>query len=60
MEGVGFVVGFVTAFIVLIVAGLTPKHVIEHYQQEAFKRGYMEKVINDKDQVIYQWVEPKK
>jgi hypothetical protein len=29
-------------------------------KKEAFERGYMEKIINDKDEVEYRWVDKNK
>jgi hypothetical protein len=49
--------GFMSAILLLIVTGLTPKATQEKFEKEAFTRGYMEKIINDKDQVIYRWKE---
>jgi hypothetical protein len=49
--------GFMLAILLLIVTGLTPKATQEKFEKEAFERGYMEKIINDKDQVIYRWKE---
>ena len=49
--------GFMLAILLLIVTGLTPKATQEKFEKEAFTRGYMEKIINDKDHVIYRWKE---
>jgi len=49
--------GFGLAILLLIVTGLTPKATQEKFEKEAFSHGYMEKIINDKDQVIYRWKE---
>lgn len=52
-----FLTGFFGGMIFLIIFGLTPKNTQEKFEKEAFERGYMEKTINDKDQVIYRWKE---
>jgi hypothetical protein len=49
--------GFMGAIFLLIITDLSPKAVQEKFEKEAFSRGYMEKIINDKDQVIYRWKE---
>ncbi len=50
-------IGFGLAILLLIVTGATPVATQEKFEKEAFTRGYMEKTINDKDQVIYRWKE---
>jgi len=50
-------IGFGLAFLLLIVTGATPEATQEKFEKEAFARGYMEKTINDKDEVIYRWKE---
>lgn len=50
-------VGAGLTLLVLIIIGATPKATQEKFEKEAFERGYMEKIINDKDQVIYRWKE---
>jgi hypothetical protein len=50
-------IGFGLAFVLLIAIGATPKNTQTKFEKEAFNRGYMEKIINDKDQVIYRWKE---
>ena len=61
MKGIEFFqilfMGFFGGMIFLIILGLTPKRTREKFEKEAFERGYMEKIINDKDQVIYRWKE---
>ena len=52
-----FFMGFFASIFLLIALGLTPKYTQEKFEKEAFTRGYMEKIINDKDQVIYRWKE---
>jgi hypothetical protein len=51
------VCGFGLAILLLIVTGATPKATQEKFEKQAFTRGYMEKIINDKDEVIYRWKE---
>ena len=50
-------IGFGLAILLLIVIGATPKATQEKFEKQAFTRGYMEKIINDKDEVIYRWKE---
>jgi len=52
---IGFGLAFLLLFLLLIVTGATPKATTEKFEKEAFSRGYMEKTINDKDEVIYRW-----
>jgi hypothetical protein len=52
----GFI-GFGLAILLLIVTGATPTATQEKFEKEAFSHGYMEKIINDKDEVIYRWKE---
>lgn len=51
------VIGFWLALVLLIATGATPKATQAKFEKEAFERDYMEKIINDKDQVIYRWKE---
>jgi hypothetical protein len=55
----GIAIGTAVVMATLVVAGVAPKTMQEKFEKEAFKRGYMEKVINENDEVIYQWVEKK-
>jgi hypothetical protein len=48
-------IGFGLAFLLLMTTGTTPKDTKEKFEKEAFSRGYMEKTINDKDEVIYRF-----
>jgi hypothetical protein len=50
-------IGFGLAILLLIVTGATPRATQEKFEKEAFSHGYMEKIINDKDEVIYRWKE---
>lgn len=50
-------IGFGLAILLLIAFGATPKATQEKFEKEAFSHGYMEKIINDKDEVIYRWKE---
>ena len=50
-------IGFGLAILLLIVTGATPEATQKKFEKQAFTRGYMEKIINDKDEVIYRWKE---
>lgn len=49
----GLAIGFITGFVLM--GFLIGDNGIGEFKKEAFEKGYMEKKINDKDQVIYVW-----
>lgn len=58
--GLGLLCGFVLGSGIWIMVGISvTESTMKAYQTEALKRGYMEKKIDENDEVIYVWVEPK-
>jgi hypothetical protein len=58
--GLGLLCGFVLGNGIWIMVGISiNESTTKTYQAEAFNRGYMEKKIDENDEVIYVWIEPK-